>query len=219
MTVGADIGYNLTPNLKASLGYYYSEGDLGAGDGNSVRGRLEYNIANGLTSSINIAYDPAFSEGYSSGQFYKTLNLSVDIKYRFGANGYGAPSIRNKQPVAMPVIQAISATPANRNVRVHDNGGCWGDNLNEGTTSSWRGQFWSVDCWQGISYEWGAIKRGHEKWRSFYDTVDLGSWSRAGYSHDATVRPFKIFKTHNGQSTGIPLYQVIGVCQKPGVRC
>jgi len=120
MTAGVDIGYNLTPNLKASVGYYYSEGDLGAADGNSARGRLEYNIANGLTSGINIAYDPAFSEGYSSGEFYKTLNLSVDLKWRFGANGYGAPSIRNKQPVVMPVIQALSAPPENRNVRVHD---------------------------------------------------------------------------------------------------
>ena len=80
MTVGADIGYNLTPRLKASVGYYYSEGDAGAANGNSVRGRLEYNIANGLTSGINIAYDPSYSEGYSSGEFYKTLNLSVDLK-------------------------------------------------------------------------------------------------------------------------------------------
>jgi hypothetical protein len=120
MTVGADIGYNFTPRLKASVGYYYSEGDAGAANGSSVRGRLEYAIANGLTSGINIAYDPAYSEGYSSGEFYKTLNLSVDLKWRFGVNGYGAPSIRKQQPVVMPVIQALSTTPANRDVRVHD---------------------------------------------------------------------------------------------------
>ena len=120
MTAGADIGYNLTPRLKALVGYYYSEGDAGVADGNSVRGRLEYAIANGLTSGINIAYDPAYSEGYSSGEFYKTLNLSVDLKWRFGANGYGAPSIRKQQPVVMPVIQSLSTTPANRDVRVHD---------------------------------------------------------------------------------------------------
>ena len=123
MTAGTDIGYNFTPRLKASVGYYYSEGDAGAANGNSVRGRLEYNMANGLTSGINIAYDPAYSEGYSSGDFYKTLRLSVDFKYRFGANGYGAPSIRKQQPVVMPVIQALSTTPANRVVRVHDRGG------------------------------------------------------------------------------------------------
>ena len=121
MTAGVDVGYNLTPNLKASIGYYYSEGDAGEANGNSVKGRLEYNIANGLTSGINIAYDPSYSEGYSSGEFYKTLNLSVDLKWRFGANGYGSPSIRKQQPVVMPVIQALSTTPANRDVRVHDN--------------------------------------------------------------------------------------------------
>ena len=120
MTAGADIGYNLTPRLKALVGYYYSEGDAGVADGNSVRGRLEYAIANGLTSGINIAYDPAYSEGYSSGEFYKTLNLSVDLKWRFSANGYGAPSIRKQQPVVMPIIKALSATPSNRDVRVHD---------------------------------------------------------------------------------------------------
>ena len=120
MTVGANIGYNLTPNLKASVGYYYSEGDAEAANSSSIKGRLEYNIANGLASGINIAYDPAYSEGYSSGEFYKILNLSVDLKWRFGANGYGAPSIRKQQPVVMPVIQALSATPANRDVRVHD---------------------------------------------------------------------------------------------------
>ena len=122
MSVGADIGYNITPKLKVLLGYYYSDGDAGAANGNSARGRLEYNMANGLTSGINIAYDPAYSEGYSSGEFYKTLRLSVDFKYRFGANGYGAPSIRKQQPVVMPVIQALSTTPANRDVRVHDCG-------------------------------------------------------------------------------------------------
>jgi len=169
MTAGVDVGYNLTPNLKASVGYYYSEGDASAASGNSVRGRLEYNIANGLTTGVNIAYDPAYSEGYSSGDFYKTLNLSADLKWRFGANGYGAPSIRKQEPVVMPVIQALSATPANRDVRVHDFGGCWGQNLNEGTTSSWQEKFWSWNCSDGISVEWGAKKLAYAgtKWKSF----------------------------------------------------
>ena len=41
-----------------------------------------------------------------------------DIKWRFGINGYGSP----KKPKlrVMPVIQSLSATPANRDVRVHD---------------------------------------------------------------------------------------------------
>ena len=195
MTVGADIGYNLTPRLKASVGYYYSEGDAGAANGSSAKGRLEYNIANGLTSGINIAYDPAYSEGYSSGEFYKTLNLSVDLKWRFGANGYGSPSIRKRQPVVMPVIQALSATPANRDVRVHDAAiGCWADNLNPGTTNRWRGLFWSWNCKDGISYEWGAFYPDGRRGRvvSYGVRNDRADWVRG-------TTP--------------------GVCEKPGVRC
>ena len=108
-TYGLDVGYGITPDLRASVGYYYQSGDLGAADGSGVRGRLDYNLTNGLTVGANLSYDQAFE-----------TRVSADIKYRFGANGYGAPSIRKQQPVVMPVIQALSATPANRNVRVHD---------------------------------------------------------------------------------------------------
>jgi hypothetical protein len=187
MTAGVDIGYNLSPNLKASAGYYYSEGDAGAANGNSVRGRLEYNIANGLTTGINIAYDPSYSKGYSSDEFYKTLNLSADIKYRFGANGYGAPSIRNQQPVVMPVIQALSATPANRDVRVHD--GCKADNFDP-VNNRWRGDFWSWNCDDGISEEWGAKLKPDMR----------GGWKWASYGKRGS----------RGRD---------GVCEKPGVKC
>ena len=108
-TYGLDVGYSITPDLRASVGYYYQSGDLGAADGSGVRGRLAYNLTNGLTVGANLSYDQAFD-----------TRVSADIKYRFGANGYGAPSIRKQQPVVMPVIQALSTTPANRDVRVHD---------------------------------------------------------------------------------------------------
>ena len=108
-TYGLDVGYSITPDLRASLGYYYQQGDLGAADGSGVRGRLAYNLTNGLTVGANLSYDQAFE-----------TRVSADIKYRFGANGYGAPSIRKQQPVVMPAIQALSTTPANRDVRVHD---------------------------------------------------------------------------------------------------
>jgi hypothetical protein len=113
-TYGLDAGYSITPDLKVSLGYYYQNGDLNAADGSGVRGRLSYNLTNGLTVGANLSYDQAFD-----------TRVSGDIKYRFGANGYGAPSIRKQQPVVMPVIQALSTTPANRDVRVHD---CSGPN-------------------------------------------------------------------------------------------
>jgi hypothetical protein len=75
--------------------------------------RLAYNLTSGLTLGVNYSYDQAFQS-----------RVSGDIKYRFGANGYGAPSIRKQQPVVMPVIQALSTTPANRDVRVHDDSVC-----------------------------------------------------------------------------------------------
>jgi hypothetical protein len=108
-TYGLDVGYSITPDLRASVGYYYQYRSEEHVNGSGVRGRLAYNLTNGLTVGANLSYDQAFE-----------TRVSADIKYRFGANGYGAPSIRKRQPVVMPVIQALSTTPANRDVRVHD---------------------------------------------------------------------------------------------------
>jgi hypothetical protein len=108
-TYGLDIGYSITPQLKASIGYYHQDRSEEEVDGSGVRGRLAYNLTNGLTVGANLSYDQAFE-----------TRASGDIKYRFGANGYGAPSIRKQQAVVMPVIQGLSTTPANRDVRVHD---------------------------------------------------------------------------------------------------
>ena len=108
-TYGLDIGYSITPQLKASIGYYHQDRSEEEVDGSGVRGRLAYNLTNGLTVGANLSYDQAFE-----------TRVSADIKYRFGSSGYGAPSIRKQQPVVMPVIQALSTTPANRDVRVHD---------------------------------------------------------------------------------------------------
>ena len=113
-TYGLDVGYSITPDLRASVGYYYQQGDLGDADGSGVRGRLAYNITNGLTAGINFSYDQAFD-----------ARASADIKYRFGANGYGAPSA--KKAWQTPVIQSLTDTVKNRDVRVHDkhqNSGC-----------------------------------------------------------------------------------------------
>ncbi len=117
-TYGLDVGYAITPDFKASLGYYYQNGDLNTADGSGIRGSIAYNLTNGLTLGVNYTYDQAFES-----------RVSGDIKYRFGTNGYGAPSKRSNVPPVMPVIQALSTTPANRDVRVHDasnlsNSGC-----------------------------------------------------------------------------------------------
>jgi len=106
-TYGLDVGYSITPDLRASVGYYYQQGDLGAADGSGVRGRLAYNISNGLTAGVNLSYDQAFD-----------TRVSADIKYRFGANSYGAPSAKKEWKT--PVIQALTETVRNRDVRVHD---------------------------------------------------------------------------------------------------
>ena len=108
-TYGLDAGYSITPDFNASLGYYYQHGDLNTADGSGVRGRLAYNLSNGLTIGANLSYDQAFN-----------TRFSADLKYRFGSNGYGAPS--NKRAWETPVIQALSSTVKNRDVRVHDDG-------------------------------------------------------------------------------------------------
>jgi hypothetical protein len=108
-TYGLDVGYSINPDLRASIGYYYQYRSEEHVNGSGIRGRLAYNPTNGLTVGANLSYDQAFD-----------TRVSADIKYRFGANSYGAPSTRKQQPVVMPIIQAPSTTPANRDVRVHD---------------------------------------------------------------------------------------------------
>ncbi len=108
-TYGLDVGYSITPDLRASVGYYYQNGDLNTADGSGVRSRLAYNLTNGLTVGANLSYDQAFD-----------TRVSADIKYRFGANGYGAPSA--KKAWQTPVIQSLTDTVKNRDVRVHDKG-------------------------------------------------------------------------------------------------
>ena len=112
-TYGLDVGYAITPDFKASVGYYYQNGDLGTADSSGVLGRVSYNISNGLTAGVNLSYDQAFE-----------TRFSADLKYRFGSNGYGAPS--KKKAWQTPVIEALTETVKHRDVRVHDmNGGGW----------------------------------------------------------------------------------------------
>ena len=110
-TYGLDVGYAITPDFKASVGYYYQQGDLGTADSSGVLGRVSYNISNGLTAGVNLSYDQAFE-----------TRFSADLKYRFniygGSNGYGAPS--KKKAWQTPVIQALTDSVKHRDVRVHD---------------------------------------------------------------------------------------------------
>jgi hypothetical protein len=109
-TYGIDFGYSITPDVLASVGYYYQNGDLNVADGSGVRGRLAYNISNGLTLGANITYDNAFWSRFS-----------VDLKYRFGSDAYGAP--KKGQARKPSILNMLSASPTNRDVRVHDTDG------------------------------------------------------------------------------------------------
>jgi len=102
-TIGADIAYNITPDAKLSLGYYYQDESTGY---SGAKARLAYDIANGLTAGFTYTYDAA----------YQSVAMG-DIKWRFGSKGYGSP--KKQKPPVMPVIQALATTPTNRDVRVH----------------------------------------------------------------------------------------------------
>ena len=106
-TYGLDVGYAITPDFKASVGYYYQNGDLGTADSSGVSGRLAFNIARDLTLGMNYSYDQVFES-----------RVSADLKYRFG----GAP--KSLQATAIPVIMALNNNVINREVRVHDEATC-----------------------------------------------------------------------------------------------
>ena len=106
-TYGLDVGYAITPDFKASVGYYYQQGDLNTADGSGVLGRVSYNISNGLTAGVNLSYDQAFE-----------TRFSADLKYRFGGNGNKTAS--EKKAWQTPEGEALTETVKHRDVRVHD---------------------------------------------------------------------------------------------------
>ena len=105
-TYGLDAGYFITPVLKASAGYYYQHRDQEEVDGSGVRGRLAYEMTSGVTAGVNISYDEAFD-----------TRVSADIKLRFGG---AATTAQRKEVQQLPVINALTSTPSNRDMRVHD---------------------------------------------------------------------------------------------------
>ena len=105
-TYGLDAGYFITPVLKASAGYYYQHRDQEEVDGSGVRGRLAYEMTSGVTAGVNISYDEAFD-----------TRVSADLKVRFGG---ASTTAQRKEVQQLPVINALTSTPQNRDVRVHD---------------------------------------------------------------------------------------------------
>ena len=105
-TYGLDAGYFITPVLKASVGYYYQHRDQEEVDGSGVRGRLAYEMTSGVTAGVNISYDEAFD-----------IRVSADIKVRFDG---ASTSAQRKVVQQLPVIRALTSTPSNRDMRMHD---------------------------------------------------------------------------------------------------
>jgi len=105
-TYGIDVGYSITPDLNASVGYYYQQGDLDDADGSGVLGRVAYEMTSGVTAGVNISYDEAFD-----------TRVSADLKVRFGGPSTTAAK---KKKWENPTINALTASPKNRDARVHD---------------------------------------------------------------------------------------------------
>ncbi|EAU70386.1 possible carbamoyl-phosphate synthase L chain [Synechococcus sp. BL107] len=105
-TYGLDAGYFITPVLKASAGYYYQHRDQEDVDGSGVRGRLAYEMTSGVIAGVNISYDEAFD-----------TRVSADVKVRLGG---ASTTAQRKEVQQLPVINALTSTPSNRDVRVHD---------------------------------------------------------------------------------------------------
>ena len=105
-TYGLDVGYFIAPQVNASIGYYYQQGDLKTADGSGVLGRLAYEMTSGVTAGVNISYDEAFN-----------TRVSADLRVRFGGPSNTADKKKNLEN---PTINALTSTPRNRDVRVHD---------------------------------------------------------------------------------------------------
>ena len=106
-TYGLDIGYAITPEWDASIGYYYQHGDdLTADDESGVLATLTYEISDGLTLGVNLSYDGAFE-----------TRVSGNIEYRFGTSN---ASTAEKKKWQTPLIQALTESVKHRDIRVHD---------------------------------------------------------------------------------------------------
>jgi len=107
-TYGLDIGYRIKPNLKLALGPYYQldeKEEMKSATGFGVKTGLTYDITNELQAGVVYSYDENFES-----------RITGNLKWRFG----GGSKTKKAESLlaANPVIQALSATPENRDVRV-----------------------------------------------------------------------------------------------------
>ena len=108
-TYGGDVGYFITPEINALVGYYYQDGDDGAADGSGVKARLAFAVADDVEFGGNYSYDDAFHS-----------RASADLTIRFGGGSHKEKSKEQAEADEQPQIKQISEPPINREVRVHD---------------------------------------------------------------------------------------------------
>ena len=106
-TVGVDAGYQINDKTKATVGYYHQNGDLGEADGSGASAALAYDITDNLTAGIKVTYDDAFE-----------TRVMATINWSFGNLTQGNEA--EKEVGLNWLMNALSASPEQRDVRVHD---------------------------------------------------------------------------------------------------
>ena len=111
-TYGADVGYQINDKTKVSVGYYYQNGDVMEADGGGVSAGLNYDITNNLTAGLKVSYDDAFE-----------TRVMATINWSFADLFKGDEA--EKETTTNMVMNALSASPEQRDVRVHDGPIIW----------------------------------------------------------------------------------------------
>jgi hypothetical protein len=112
-TYGLNIGYKISPGIQLTLGGYYQLDDKDQHEFNGAQGfgfktGLNYDITNELQAGVIYSYDENFES-----------RITGNLKWRFGGGRKAKESV--SALAVNPVIQALSATPENRDVRIANN--------------------------------------------------------------------------------------------------
>ncbi len=107
---GLDASYYLRPNLKLKAGYYYQDTDCYVTESSSGgQVALEYEASDSLIFGLQASHDDIFE-----------TRVSGNVKYRFGT---GNATTVEKKTWQTPVIQSLTGSIANRDIKVAD--GCY----------------------------------------------------------------------------------------------
>ena len=111
ITVGGDVGYNITPTIKAAVGGYYQNGD------HNDDGMPEVdNIGLMLSVKHKLSKNYSFGIDFSYDQSFETrLIAKIQGSFTSSTKQQGKFHHRNHK-----VIEAMTTSPANRNIRIHD---------------------------------------------------------------------------------------------------